>query len=153
MNTQENTSNNAENPVKRMKLSNEFDRELTFQNELKRDMILYLQCFYHASTDIKMTYQGVFTEFIEYQRTHPLPSLMDMAAITFDKYVAVVREAVDTVAFCHVLSSYDEPVNIAANASNTSDPTQRVMKIQRAPIANNPKPLTKRIHFISSRKN
>eukprot|EP01083_Nonionella_stella_P305019 1062548_1 len=120
MNTQENTSNNAENPVKRMKISNEVDRELAFQNELKLNMILYLL---HCNVSImhpriKMTYQEIFTEFIEYRRTHPLPSLMNMDGITFDKHGTVVREAV-TVAFCHVLSSYDEPVNIAANAFNT----------------------------------
>eukprot|EP01083_Nonionella_stella_P268006 905677_1 len=75
-----------------------------------------------------MTYQEIFTEFIEYQRTHPLPSLIFMDAITFDKHVAVVRKP-----------STLSPLNIAGNASNTSDPwpTQRVMKIQRAPIAKN----------------
>eukprot|EP01083_Nonionella_stella_P228852 810682_1 len=93
--TQDNTSNNAENPIKRMKISNEFDRELAFQNELKLNMILYLL---HCNVSImhpriKMTYQEIFMEFIEYQRTYPLPSLMDMDTITFDKHVAVVREA------------------------------------------------------------
>eukprot|EP01083_Nonionella_stella_P027573 75970_1 len=87
-------------------------------------MILFLQRFYDPSANTNIQYQEIFTEFIAYQRTQPLLYFADIDTITFDKSRAMVREAV-SVAFCHVLTSYDEPVNIARKKCNVSNATYK----------------------------
>eukprot|EP01083_Nonionella_stella_P099798 280712_1 len=138
-------------------------------------MIVFLQRFYDPSANSNIRYQEIFTEFIAYQRTQPLLTFADIDAITFENCRAVVRDAV-SVAFCHVLSSYEEPVNIArkksnvSNTANTSNnrsdcdvnpsihhpqrapnPNEKAMAIPRAPKAK--KPFIRRIRLFRSSKN
>eukprot|EP01083_Nonionella_stella_P027574 75971_1 len=120
------TSVYEQKPLKRMKMSNDLNENsidanpLVIHNELKLHMILFLQRFYDPSANSNIRYQEIFTEFIAYQRTQPLLTFADIDAITFENCRAVVRDAV-SVAFCHVLSSYEEPVNIARKKSNVSN--------------------------------
>eukprot|EP01083_Nonionella_stella_P203399 742185_1 len=126
-------------------------------------MILFLQRFYDPSANTNIQYQEIFTEFIAYQRTQPLLYFADIDTITFDKSRAMVREAV-SVAFSHVLSSYDEPVNIARKKYNVSNPSNnksdrdvnpidKTMAIPRASLASKAKkPFIKRLRLFSGNK-
>eukprot|EP01083_Nonionella_stella_P019057 52978_1 len=159
--------------LKRTKINLDVDHDHTSQTILLQ-MIVFLQRYYVTTTETNTTYQALFREFIAHKRKHALPALdlVSWDSMTFETHGAVVREAVH-VAFCHVLSSYDDPVNIVqkCNASNVTNAakydvnpsvyplkhdrvpssTKTAMNTRRAPNAK--KPFVRRIRLFHSRSN